>query len=138
MLVKKSNGQLQMYTDYTNLNKACPKDACPLLNIDRLVNGVARHRINSFLDAFSGYNQIPMYDRDVEKMTLITESSNYCYQVMTFGLKKVGATYQRLMDKIFKDQIGRNIKVYVDDIIVKSEAFDQHLADLLEVFDQLC
>jgi len=126
-----------MCIGYTSLNKPCPKDAYPLLSIDRLVDGAAGNKVLSFLDAFSGYNQIPMYDRDVGKTTFITEASNYCYQVMPFGLKNAGATYQRLMDWVFKDQVARNMKVYVDDMVVKSGTFDQHLADLEEVFDRL-
>jgi len=78
-----------------------------------------------------------MYDRDIEKTTFIKESSNYYYQVMPLGLKNAGATYQRLMDKIFENQIGRNMEVYVDDMVVKSETFDQHLQDLIEIFGQL-
>jgi len=67
----------------------------------------------------------------------ITEASNYCYQVMPFGLKNAGATYQRLLDRMFIDQIGRNMEVYVEDMVVKSSTFDQHLADLNKVFGQL-
>jgi len=119
-----------MCTDYTDLNKACPKDAYPLPSIDRLVDEAAGHKILSFLDAFSRYNQIPMYDRDVDKTTFITESANYCYQVMPFDLKNAGATYQRLMDRSFKGQIGKNMEVYVDDMVVKFETFDQHLEEM--------
>jgi len=79
--------------DYTSLNKACPKDAYPLPSIDCLVDGTAGNKVLSFLDAFSGNNQISMYDRDVGKTAFITEASNYCYQVMPFGLKNGGATY---------------------------------------------
>ena len=137
VLVKKNNGKWRMCTDYTDLNKACPKDAYPLPSIDRLVDGATGHRILSFLYAFSGYNQIPMYDRDMDKTTFITETANYCYQVMPFGLKNAGATYQRLMDQVFKGQIGRNMEVYMDDMVVKSDSFDQHLDDLTEIFAQL-
>jgi len=87
-----------MCTDYTNLNKACPKDTYPLPNIDRLVNGTTGHKVLSFLDAYSGYNQIRMYSGDKEKTTFITEESNFYYKVMPFRLKNIGATYQRLMD----------------------------------------
>jgi len=72
--------------------------AYPLPNIDRLVDGAADNRVLSFLDAFSGYNPIPMYDRDIGMTTFITEASNYYYQVMPFGLKNAGATYHRLID----------------------------------------
>nr|KYP71588.1 Transposon Ty3-I Gag-Pol polyprotein [Cajanus cajan] len=136
-MVKKSNGKWRMCTDYTDLNKACPKDAYPLPNIDQLVDGAANHKFLTFLDAYSGYNQIRMHPRDEDKTTFVTESANYCYQVMPFGLKNVGATYQRLMDKIFGDQIGKNMEVYVDDMVVKSADTLSHVADLAEVFHAL-
>jgi len=75
---------------------------------------------SSFVDAYSGYNQIQMYPLDQDKTTFMTEGENYCYKVMPFGLKNEGATYQRLMDKVFKDLIGNTIEVYVDDMVVKS------------------
>ena len=73
-------------------------------NIDRLVNGVSRFQVLRFLDAYSRYNQIWMHalDLDEEKMTFITKDANFCYRVMSFGLKNACATYQRLMDQIFK------------------------------------
>nr|KYP44308.1 Transposon Ty3-G Gag-Pol polyprotein [Cajanus cajan] len=137
VMVKKPNGKWRMCTDYTNLNKACPKDAYPLPNIDRLVDGASGHRILTFLDAYSGYNQIPMHPRDEEKTAFITDSANYCYQVMPFGLKNAGATYQRLMNKVFRHQIGRSMEVYVDDMVVKSHDIARHVVDLAEVFQQL-
>jgi len=126
-----------MCVDYTSLNKAYLKDAYPLPSIDCLVDGAAGNKVLSLLDAFSGYNRISMCDRDVGKTTFITEASNYCYQFMPFGLKNTGATYQRLMDRVFRDQVGRNMEVYVNDMMVKSGTFDQHLADLDEVFGRL-
>jgi len=137
VIVKKPNGKWRMCTDYTDLNKACPKDAYPLPNIDRLVDGAAGHHILSFLDAFSGYHQIPMDPRDKLKTAFITEEANYYYEVMPFGLKNAGATYQRFMDQIFKGMIGRNLEVYVDDLVVKSNSIEQHVKDLAEVFTTL-
>nr|KYP49805.1 Transposon Ty3-G Gag-Pol polyprotein [Cajanus cajan] len=137
VMVKKSNGKWRMCTDYTSLNKACPKDAYPLPNIDRLVDGASGHGMLTFLDAYSGYNQIPMHTRDEEKTAFITDSANYCYQVMPFGLKNAGATYQRLMNKVFQHQIGKNMEVYVDDMVVKSRSIDRHVTDLSEVFQQV-
>jgi len=90
-----------MCTDYTHLNRACPKDAYPLPSIDRLVDGAAGHKVLSFLDAYSGYNQIRMNPTDREKTGFITDNANFCYEVMPFGLKNAGATYQRLMDRMF-------------------------------------
>nr|KYP55197.1 Retrovirus-related Pol polyprotein from transposon 297 family [Cajanus cajan] len=137
VVVKKPNRKWRMCTDYTNLNKACPKDAYPLPNIDRLVDGASDHKVLTFLDAYSGYNQIPMHPCDEEKTAFITDSENYCYQVMPFGLKNAGATYQRLMNKPFRHQLGRNMEVYVDDMVVKSRDLVQHVIDLSEVFQQL-
>ncbi|XP_014515510.1 uncharacterized protein LOC106773324 [Vigna radiata var. radiata] len=107
------------------------------ITIDRLVDGASGHTVLSFLDAYSGYNQIPMYAPDQNNTAFITEQANYCYEVMSFGLKNVGATYQRLMDKIFHNQIGQCMEVYVDDMVVRSCSHQQHLKDLAEVFHQL-
>lgn len=101
VMVKKSNGKWRMCTDFTDLNKACPKDNYPLPNIDALVDGVSGFEVLNFLDAYSGYNQIPIYRPNIEKTMFITERETYCYDVMSLGLKNVGATYQRLMDKVF-------------------------------------
>jgi len=99
VLVKKANDKWRMCVDYTNLNKACPRDACPLPNIDRLVEGAVGNKVLSFLDAYSGCNQIPMATTDMHKTAFITDDANYFYRVMPFGLKNARATYQRLMDK---------------------------------------
>jgi len=103
----------------------------------RLVDGAAGQKIMSFLDAYSGYNQISMHPRDKEKTAFMTADANYYYEVMPFDLKNAGATYQRLMDKVFKGLIGRAVEVYVDDIVVKYDSFDQHLKNLDEVFKAL-
>jgi len=90
VLVKKANGKWRMCVDYTDLNKACPRDAYPLPNIDRLVDGVAGNKVLSFLDAYSGYNQIPMATADMHKTAFITDDAKYFYRVMPFGLKNRG------------------------------------------------
>nr|KYP41055.1 Transposon Ty3-I Gag-Pol polyprotein [Cajanus cajan]KYP56200.1 Transposon Ty3-I Gag-Pol polyprotein [Cajanus cajan] len=126
-----------MCVDYTDLNKACPKDSYPLPSIDRLVNGASEHALLSFLDAYSRYNQIMMYPSDKVHTSFITDHANFCYRVMPFGLKNAGATYQRLMDKVFHQQIGWNMEVYVDDMVVKTTSSEGHAADLAEVFSQI-
>ena len=100
VLVKKANGKWWMCVDYTHLNKACPRDAYPLPNIDRLVDGAAGNKVLSFLNAYSGYNEIPMAASDMNKTAFIIDGANYFYKVMPFGLKNAEATYQRLMDKV--------------------------------------
>ena len=91
----------------------------------------------SFLDAFSGYHQIPMSPTDEEKTAFITPHDLYCYKVMPFRLKNAGATYQRLMTKIFKPLVGRTVEVYIDDIVVKSKTREEHVLHLQEVFHLL-
>ena len=88
VLVKKSNGKWRMCVDYTDLNRACPKDAYPLPSIDKLVDNSAGFKLLSFMNAYSGYNQIPMAKSDKKYTAFMTESGNYYYNVMPFGLKK--------------------------------------------------
>ena len=98
------------------------------------MDSTARHKLLTFMDAFSGYNQIKMDEVDQEKTAFITSQGLYCYKAMSFGLKNVGATYQRLVNKMFNKQIGRNMEVYVDDMLVKSKKELAHLDDLRETF----
>nr|KYP74093.1 Transposon Ty3-I Gag-Pol polyprotein [Cajanus cajan] len=137
VLIKKNSGKWCMCVDYTDLNKACPKDLYPLPTIDRLVDGASDHALLSFLDAYSGYNQIMMYPPDKEHTTFITDHANFFYRVMPFGLKNVGATYRRLMDKVFQYQNGRNMEMYVDDMVVKTPSAETHADNLAEVFNQI-
>ncbi|XP_015945427.1 uncharacterized protein LOC107470543 [Arachis duranensis] len=137
VMVKKSNGKWRMCVDFTDLNRACPKDAYPLPCIDTLVDNSCGYGSLSFMDAYSGYNQILMHPSDKDKTAFITEYGNYCYNVMPFGLKNAGATYQRLMNKVFENQIGRNIEVYVDDMVAKTMVGNSHIQDLAEIFGQI-
>ena len=93
IMVKKSNSKWRICVDFTNLNKACPKDSFPLPRINQLVNSTAGHKLLSFMDAFSGYNQILMDEDNQEKTSFVTSQWLYCYKVMPFGLKNAGATY---------------------------------------------
>ena len=136
-MVRKNSGKWRMCVDFADLNRACPKDSYPLPRIDTLVDSMARHELLSFIDAFSGYNQIKMKEEDQEKISFVTSQGLFCYKVMPFGLKNAGATYQRLMNKMFARQLGRNVQVYVDDMLVKSVRENDHLSDLQETFDTL-
>ena len=136
-MVKKANGKWRMCVDFTDLNKACPKDSYLFPRIDTLVDSTARNQLLSFMDAFSSYNQIKMEKTDQEKTSFMTSQGLLCYKVMPFGLKNAGATYQRLMNKMFAHQIGRNVQVYVDDMLVKSLHEEDHLDDLRETFNTL-
>ncbi|WJZ85623.1 hypothetical protein VitviT2T_005146 [Vitis vinifera] len=121
VVVPKKEGKWRVCVDYTNLNNACPKDSFPLPRIDQIVDSTTGQGMLSFLDAFSEYHQIPMAPADEEKTAFITPQGLYCYKVMSFELKNAGATYQRLMMKIFKPLVGRTVEVYIDDILVKSK-----------------
>ena len=100
-MVKKANGKWRMCVDFTDLNRACPNDSYLFPRIDTLVDWTMIHQLLSFIDAFSGYNQIRMEETDQEKTSFVTSQGIFCYKVMSFGLKNAGATYQRLMNKMY-------------------------------------
>nr|XP_017245120.1 PREDICTED: uncharacterized protein LOC108216789 [Daucus carota subsp. sativus] len=137
VIVQKKNGKWRVCVDYTDLNKACPKDPFPLPHIDTMVDSTAGHELLTFLDASSGFNQIQMEPSDAEKTAFITERGIYCYLAMPFGLRNASATFQRLVNKMFKQQIGRTMEVYIDDMVVKSKRAEDHVRDLEEAFDIL-
>ena len=90
-------------------------------------NTTAGHKLLSFMDAYSRYNQISMYEPYEEHTSFITNCGEYCCKAMPFDLKNAGATYQRLMNMIFKDLIGNKIEVYVDNMLVKSRMVGDHV-----------
>ena len=102
VLVKKSNGKWRLCIDFTDINKACPKDSFPLPRINLIVDATTGHELLSFMDAFSDYNQISIDPDDQEKTSFIIAQRTYCYRVMPFGLKNAGATYQRLVNRMFQ------------------------------------
>ncbi|KAL0415447.1 UNVERIFIED_CONTAM: hypothetical protein Slati_3376600 [Sesamum latifolium] len=126
-----------MCIDFRDLNKACPKDFYPLPRIDQLVDSTSSCELLSMMDASQGYHQIMLAPEDQKKVSFITSEGTFCYVAMPFGLKNAGATYQRLVDKIFRPQIGRNIEVYVDDMLVKSKKTKEHVKNLEETFSVL-
>ena len=91
----------------------------------------------SFLDAFQGYHQIPLALGDQEKIAFVTPTGNYHYKVMPFRLKNAGSTYQRMMTKMFEPQLGKNIEIYIDDMVVKSKVMSDHVGDLGNIFEIL-
>ena len=137
VVVKKKSGKWRVCVDFTDLNKACPKDPFPLPKIDQLVNATIGHPRMSFLDAFQSYHQIPLVSDDQEKTAFVTLVGNYHYKVMPFGLKNAGSTYQRMMTRMFESQLGKNIEIYIDDIMVKGKMVLEHLGDLGIIFEIL-
>ena len=112
VLVKKANGKWRLCIDFTDINKACLNDSFPLPRIDLIVDATTGHELLSFMDAFFGYNQISMDPNNQEKTSFVTVQGTYCYRVMPFGLKNAGATYQRLVNRMFQKQIGTTMEVY--------------------------
>lgn len=126
-----------MCIDYSNLNRACPKDFYPLSNIDQLIDSTAGHEILSFMDAFAAYNQIKLEKEYQDDTAFITHRGVFAFTVLPFGRLNAGATIQQAMDTIFASQIGRNMQIYIDDMIVKSVKTSDHISDLIESFENI-
>lgn len=133
----KKDSKVRMCVAYRYLNRASPKDDFPLTRIDVLVDNTAQFFVFSFMDGFSGYNQIQIAQEDMEKTNFITPWGIFFYKVMPFGLQNVGATYQRAMVTLFHDMIHGEIKICVDDTIVKSQTKEVHLVNLENLFERL-
>jgi hypothetical protein len=123
-----------MCIDFTDLNKAYPKNEFPLPRIDSLVDATSSSELMSLLDCYSGYHQIWMKKEDEPKTSFITPSGTYCYLWMPEGLKNAGGSFSRMNAKVLHSQIGRNVLTYVDEIILKSTKQENHVADLQETF----
>jgi hypothetical protein len=136
---KKESGKLRVRIDFRNLNRATPKDEYPMPIADTLINNASGNRIISFIDGNAGYNRIFMAEEDASKTAFICPGfiSLFEWVVMTFDLNNTGATYQRSMNLIFHELLGNTVKVYIDDIVVKSAEFSSHIADLPKAFDKI-
>ena len=123
--------------DFTDLSRACLKDPFSMPRIDQLVDATVGHPWMSFLDAFQEYHQILLALEDQEKTVFVTFTGNYHYKVISFGLKNARSTYQRMMTKMFEPQLGKNIEVYIDDMVVKNKVVSEHVGDLENIFEIL-
>jgi hypothetical protein len=126
-----------MCVDYTDLNKHCPKDPFGLPRIDQVIDSTAGCDLLCFLDCYSGYHQIAINEEDQEKTAFITPFGAYCYTTMSFGLKNADATCQRAIQACFKRQLNKNVKAYVDDVVVKTKNTSTLIDDLGETFASL-
>ena len=134
--IRKKNGDIRICIDFRNLNKASQKDNFPLPTMEQILQSVAGSELMSFLDGFSGYNQILVHPDDRLKTTFITKWGTYAYQKMPFGLINARATFQRAMDIAFKGLINKTVVVYLDDITVFSKKKSNHLHDLNQIFER--
>jgi hypothetical protein len=132
VLVQKKDGRWRVCVDFRDLNRATPKDEYPMPVAETLINAAAGHKMMSFMDGNAEYNQIFMAPEDVNKTAFRVPGAVglFEYLVMTFGLKNAGATYQRAMNYIFHDLIGKLVEIYIDDVVVKSKSVGGHLEDL--------
>jgi hypothetical protein len=124
--------------DFRDLNRATPKDEYPMPIVEMLINTATSNKIMSFMVGNIGYNQIFMAPIDIHKTAFRVPSAMglFEYMVMTFGLKNAGATYQRAMNYIYHDLIGKLVEIYIDDVVVKSTLTGGHLEDLRQVFER--
>jgi hypothetical protein len=129
--IEKNTGKIRVCIDFHNLNKATPTDEYPMPIADMLINNASGHQIISFLDSNPGYNQIFIAEKDMSKMAFHCTDFIGLFEwvVMTFGSKNAGATYQRAMNLIFHDLLGIVLEIYIDDVVVKSDSMNNHLAD---------
>lgn len=137
VIVKKKEGKLRFCVDYRQLNKVTKKDQFPLPRIDDLLDVFGKAKYFSTLDLASGYWQVEIKPEDREKTAFITNEGLYEFNVMPFGLTNAPATFQRLMNKIFKEQLNKMVVIYIDDTNVFSTTFEEHLSHLRIVFDKL-
>jgi hypothetical protein len=137
---KKGIGKTRVCIDFRNLNKATPEDEYPMPIANMLINNASGHRVISFLDGNASYNQILMDEEDMSKMAFRCPGLIGLFEwvVKPFGLKNTGATYQRAMKLIFHDLLGIMLEIYIDDVVVKSDSMDNHLADLCLALERIC
>ncbi|KAL0446409.1 UNVERIFIED_CONTAM: hypothetical protein Slati_1768800 [Sesamum latifolium] len=134
VLVPKLGEKWRMCTNFRALNKACPKDFYPLSRINQLVDSTSGCELLSMMDASQGYHQIMLAPEDRKRVSFITSVGIFCYVAMPFGLKKCKSNIPTLSGQNIHPQIGRNVEVYVDDMLVKRKEARDHVADLEETF----
>jgi hypothetical protein len=133
ILVNKKHGTIHVCTDFRDLNHACLKDNFPAPFIDQIIDECVDHEALSFMDGFSGYNQIQIHPAYEYKTAFTTRWGTFFYRFMSFALKNTGAMFQQDMTYVFHD-LARIILAYLDDLTVGSKKQTQHLDNLHIVF----
>ena len=136
VLVKRDN-KMRLCVDFRKINAVTKVDVYPLPRIDELIHNLSDHNILSLFDLKSGYWQIPMKKEDKEKTAFTAGNHTYAYKFMPFGLNNAPSTFMLFMNKVFDGLINKNMNVYIDDIIVYSKTFNEHLEHLRAVFERL-
>ena len=139
VLVMKKNGKLRVCVDFGDLNATTPKDMYVMPIADMLVDSNANNELLSFMDGFSGYNQILIVVDDIFKTAFRCPGSlgTFEWLVMPFGVKNAGATYKRATNSIFHDMLGHHMEIYIDDIMVKSKKAIEHVNHLRKSFERM-
>lgn len=132
--VRKKNGEIKLCVDFRNLNKCSRKDNYPLPKMEHILQKVSGSSVMSFIDGFSGYNQIAVHPDDREKTTITTPWGTFMYEKMPFGLMNAGATFQRAMDIAFVGEKDKFVLIYLDDITIFSHSHEEHLHHLKKTF----
>ncbi|GET58687.1 hypothetical protein GLOIN_2v1765994 [Rhizophagus irregularis DAOM 181602=DAOM 197198] len=136
-LAGKKSGNYRFCIDYRKLNKVTITDAYPLPRIDEQLERISSGKWFTSLDLASGFNQIEMAEEDIEKTAFICSAGLYEYNVMPFGLTNAPASFQRLMDKVLKEYLNEFVIVYIDDIMIYSKNFEDHLKHIKLVLEKL-
>jgi hypothetical protein len=137
VVMVRKKGKWWMCTDFTNLNKCCPKDDFPLTTIDNIIDSATGCEMMALLDCLSRYHQISLRKEDEEKTSFITPFDTFCYLRMSEGMRNAGPTFCRMMKVALKDQVGRNILSNIGDIVVASKKKETYISDLAETFTNM-
>eukprot|EP00253_Pinus_taeda_P003432 PITA_03432 len=134
VVVRKKSGEIRLCVDFRNLNKCSKKDNYPLPKMEHLLQKVSGAKVTSFIDGFSGFNQVVVHPDDQEKTAFTIPWGTFMYAKIPFGLMNVGATFQRAMDIAFVGEKDKFVLIYLDDITIYSSSHQSHLEHLKKVF----
>jgi hypothetical protein len=135
IIMPKKNGKLHICVDYRKLNAQTNKDPFLLHFMDSILDSVAEHEMYSFMDGYSGYNQVKMVEKDREKIEFISKWGAYAYNIMQFGLCNAPTTFQKVVTKTFKEYLNKFMQVFLDNFSVYGSKKD-HLGRLQKCLEE--